>query len=612
MSNIAKAQWVNLEDLPDCLVNAVLAIEDHRFYSHKGFVFRRILRALWLNLIHLRTVQGGSTITQQLAKNMFFSFDRSWKRKIREALLTIQMESSYSKDEILEAYLNQVHFTSAGYGVEVAAQQFFGCHAFELNLPQSAVLAGLLAATTRLNPLLNPDEALRRQKLVLLRMHELGMISGDEFYRALRADVQFKKQDGLMTGAYFIDTVERRIQSRFGQESLDYGGLKIYTTCDLEIQKAAERGLIFGLGDLDKRLGLTNYTGASDSLKASYPQGAIVALNPRNGYITALVGGRDFSFSQFNRALRSRRQVGSAFKPFTYLAALENLDVTQASTMTDTVLNYIGRNGENWSPANYDGKYRGRITLRYALVHSINTIAVQLVDSIGPENVIACARRMGIHSPIEPSLSLALGTAEITPLEMATAYSTFANQGLAVKPFIIRRVEGPGGEVLMENYPQPHLVADRRDIYVLNDMLQGVIKEGTGRNLASYGAKHGVAGKTGTTDDYRDSWFIGYTPNFAAAVWVGFDDNRSMITKDGSGVTGATGALPIWGLVYSEIKDVQPLARFPIPPGIVFHDIDPIEGCLAGPNHLNRVKAAFIVGKEPAVRCLDYPETSQQ
>ena len=545
--------YVRLQDIPLVLRQAVIAIEDERFYQHRGVDLRGILRAAWRNLTRQSVVEGGSTITQQLARNLFLTPRRTLDRKLQEMLLAVEIERRLTKDEILERYLNQVYFGNGSYGVEMASRLFFNKGARELTLPEAALLAGVIQAPSRYSPFDNLPAAKRRQELVLDRMVELGYLSRDQAEQAKRARLQLAagpRNAGLVgvRAPYFVSYLLPSLVERYGEDAVYSGGLQVYTTLDPRLQAIAQEVISRGVEEA-RRAGLR------------VTQGALVAVEPRTGRILAMVGGVDFQRSQFNRAWQARRQPGSAFKPFIYTAALEH-GVSPDRVLLDAPVEYRIAGWGYWRPKNYDNTYWGPIPLRVALEHSRNVPAVRMLVELGPQAVIDTARRMGIRSPLQPNLSLALGTSEVTPLEMAAAFATLAAGGVYAEPVAMTRVLDAKGRVLEEVQPHRRLALRPEVAYLMTDLLRGVILRGTGR-AADVGRP--AAGKTGTTDDYRNAWFVGYTPELAVAVWVGNDDNSPT-----NRVVGGSVPARLWARFVKRALAGRPPAEFPVPEGIVY------------------------------------------
>ncbi|MDZ7331176.1 MAG: PBP1A family penicillin-binding protein [candidate division KSB1 bacterium] len=587
---------VRLSQVSPYFIKAILAMEDAEFFRHHGINKKGLMRALFNHFIRWRRAGGGSSITQQLAKNLYFSFERSWGRKVRELLLACQMEQRYTKEEILEAYCNQIDFGSNAFGIEQASETYFAKHADELTLAEAAFLANLPRWPSRYNPYLNFDLAKERQRLVLSRMVAAGFISEAEKDQALAEPLQLKRLN-LFWGkaSYYVDQVKRMVENLYSPEVLSYGGLKIYTALDTRLQNYAQEAVQFGLSALDRRIGLKDYELASEAEKKLYLQAALVAIDPRNGKVKALVGGRDFASSPFNRAISNNRLPGSAFKPFVYLAAIDQGKYTPASIVVDSAVTFEF-DRQKWSPPNFDRKFRGPITLKTALTHSINVVTAKLIYDIGPETVVQYAQRMGITSPLAPNLSLALGTSSVSPLELCRAYCPFANGGIKREPLILKFIEDYQGNLLREFTSHSAQVVDPQSIYMVLDMLRAVVEEGTARSLRDWGFHRPAAGKTGTTNDARDLWFIGFTPELVTAVWVGYDDNRPVRDANNRELTGGAAAIPIWVRFMENALQPERYRDFPIPEGILFEYVDPTTGEVVPSDYPNAQQVALKIG----------------
>lgn len=525
---------VRIEQLPDYVPNAVIAIEDRRFRSHYGVDPVGLARAVTKNLGAGGVVEGGSTLTQQLAKNMFLTPERSLKRKVQEVVLAVWLEAKYSKDEILEMYLNRVYFGAGAYGVDAAARRYFDREASELTLPQAAMLAGLLPAPSKYAPNKNPEAAQQRAALVLAAMQDQGFISGDEAKQSREAPARAASLQMSRSENYVADWVMDVLPFHVGSVEQD---VVVETTIDLTLQDEAERALV---GTLD-----------AEGEKYGAGEGAMVVLDG-TGAVRAMVGGRSYAKSQFNRAVDAKRQPGSTFKPFVYLTAMERLGVRPDSIRVDQPVTF-----GNWSPKNSHDEFKGPVTLKTALSLSINTVAAQLAYEVGPQAVVDTAKRMGINSPLAPNPSIALGTSEVTLLEMTGAYAPFANGGFAVMPFVIQRIRTAEGEVLFDRTGSGlGRVASIESVAMMNYMLQATVDEGTGTKAALAGWPAG--GKTGTSQDYRDAWFVGYTANLTAGVWVGNDSNAPM-----ERVFGGTLPAAIWSKFMTKAHEGVPVAQLP-------------------------------------------------
>ena len=587
---------VSIDQIPKHMQNAVVAAEDDSFYEHHGIDFPSIARAIWVDIRARAKVQGASTITQQLAKNAFLTQKKLWSRKLQEVLWAIQIERKYSKDEILETYLNLINFGHGAYGVQAASEMYFGKRVEDLTLSEAALLAAVPKSPTYLSPISYPDAALRRRNWVLGRMAELGYVTEAEAEAAKETPIQVvKRQPRERIAPYFIDYVLQQLLERYGEEMVFGGGLEVYTTLDLEMQRVAEEELIEGLP-----------MGPVDENGLQQPQGALVAIDPRTGYVKAMVGGR--GEDKFNRAVLAKRQPGSAMKPFIYTVAMEQ-GYSPATVMVDEPVEYVLATGEKWAPQNYHRDYKGAVTLRDALENSINIVAVKLLDQVGIKNVISIAKNMGISTIVEEGryndlglAPLALGglTHGVTVLEMASAYGVFANQGVWVAPVTITKVVDSEGNVLEEHRPRHREVLSKQTAYIMSDMLRGVVERGTGRR-ANIGRPAG--GKTGTAQSYTNGWFIGYTPSLVTAVWMGDDEqSQEMVYK---GVRyGSWNAADIWGQFMRRALKDQPVEDFVKPEGIVEGVlIDTKTGLLARKNgtipESDMRYEVFIAGTEP-------------
>ena len=536
---------VPLKDVPKDLQNAFVATEDSRFYSHHGIDPVGILRAVWVNIVHSGVSEGGSTITQQLARNAFLSQDRTFKRKISEALLALKIEQHYTKDEILEMYMNQIYFGQGAYGVQSAAHVYFGKDASQLTLAQAALIAGLPQSPNYYSPFNDLEASKKRQAVVLGQMVKYGYITQEQADQARQADlglVAKQEQTHEKSNASYFNYVIAQVSEKYGDDAIYKDGLKIYTTLDMDAQNAAVAAM----------QNLPNYY--TDSNGLHQPQGAIVAMNPHNGYIMAMVGGR--GDDAFNRATQAERQPGSAMKPFVYLAAIQS-GKTPGSIVDDSPVTF-----GNWSPKNYENDFEGNMTYRYALQHSRNVTAVKVADEVGMSKIIKLAKEMGITTLTDQdnNLSTALGglTHGVTPLEMVQAYGVLANGGIKVQPTAIVKIVDRNGQVVEENSIQEKRVVDEKDAAIITNMLESVINGGTGGNAA---IGRPAAGKTGTTDDSKDAWFVGYTPDLVAAVWIG-DDYGSETLR---GITGADTPAIMWGQFMANALANTPASDFSVP-----------------------------------------------
>jgi len=520
---------VRIDELPSYVPQAIIAIEDRRFYSHFGIDPIGLLRAVAANIRAGHTVQGGSTLTQQLAKNLFLKPERTYKRKFQEAVLALWLEHKFTKDEILQLYMNRIYFGGHGHGIDKAAQAFFGKSARDVSLHEAAILAAVLKAPTTYNPIHHPDRANARAKDVLNAMVDVGFITQKQAMQAESSPTGVRAADHRPTNQYIVDWVNEQLPDLIGKFDTS---IVVETTIDRSLQTLAEKTVQKVLDDQGE--------------KRRVGQGAAVVLDP-GGAVKAMVGGRSYIKSQYNRAVRSKRQPGSAFKPFVYVTAIEQ-GMTPDSMEVDEPVTFGG-----WSPENYAGKYMGPVTLRTALAHSLNSVAAKLAVKVGPANVIATAHRMGITSQLQDNASIALGTSEVSLLELTAAYAPFANDGRTVVPYVITRVSTRDGRILYQRHGDGFgITLTDYDVGAMNDMLRAVVQEGTGRRAQL--PPQDVAGKTGTSQDYRDAWFIGYSSYYLAGVWVGNDDNSPT-----NRVTGGSLPAEIWhDIMAAAHKDLPP------------------------------------------------------
>ncbi|WP_347277346.1 penicillin-binding protein 1A [Leptolyngbya sp. FACHB-671] len=535
---------VDLNSISPDLKRAVIAIEDSQFFFHHGINPGSIARAFLANLEEGRTVEGGSTLTMQLVKNLFLTPERSLSRKVAEAVLALRLEQVFTKDQILEMYLNQVYWGHNTYGVETAAQSYFNKSASELTLAESAMMAGLIQAPESYSPFLDYQLARQRQSVILSRMRRLNWITAEEEATARQQPLRLGQVTSFRASQapYVTEAVLQELNERFGQDSVIKGGMRVQTTIDLKLQRIAEETVTRGYQTIRRR-----------GLNAD--QMALVAVDPRTHFVKAMVGGVDYNNSQYNRAIQAIRQPGSAFKPFVYYVAFASGKYRPDSIINDTPVSYPD-GYETYSPQNYGGGFSGPITLRSALEQSRNVPAVRLGQSVGLNRVIEVVRTLGITSPIEPVTSLPLGSVDLTPLEMAAAYATFASGGWQSQTTFIVQVTDSTGKTLLDNTPQPQLVLDPWAVASLNDVLQGVVTRGT---ATSARLDRPAAGKTGTTSSERDIWFVGYVPQLSVAVWIGNDDYRPI----GIGATGGGYVAPIWRDFMQQALQGVPVENFP-------------------------------------------------
>jgi len=592
---------VSLPEVPPYLLDAVVTVEDRRFYQHHGIDLRGIGRAALTNLRERRISQGGSTITQQLVKNLFLEQKRDPFRKIDEIIMALLVEVTYSKRDILEAYLNEIYLGQRGpvsvCGVGQAAEFFFGRKVSELTLGQAALIAGIIKNPWRYSPYRDMREALDRRNSVLRRMRERGKITEEELRIAssekmILAEATETKNRAL----YFLDFVTRKLEKKFSREVLISKGLRIFTTLDMRMQLEAEKTLEDGLKRLEESYPHLQIGESGEEL-----QGALVAIDHSTGYITAMVGGRNYGMSQFNRVSQARRQPGSVFKPIVYLAALEGHRYTLASVIDDAPVIIRLKAGE-WSPRNYDGQYHGKVTLRKALEESLNAATVRLTQEIGIAKVVELAHSLGIGTPLPEVPSLALGSVELTPLEITEAYAVMANGGIRRESMAVTTVVDRSGRVLLENKFKGTRVLSQEASYLITYLLKGVVKEGTASKLREMGFTGPVAAKTGTSSSYKDAWFVGYTPDMVLGVWVGFDHNKPL------NLSGSEASLPLWMEFMASIERGDSTPDFTVPEGIAFMEIDKETGGLATGACPNVVHEAFIRGTEPREFCLVHRE----
>ncbi len=690
---------VSLDQLPGHLIHAFVAAEDARFFEHEGVDFVSIVRAFFKNLSAGRIEQGGSTITQQMTRSLLLKNTiRTYRRKVREAMLAIQFEKNFSKEQILFLYLNQIYLGHGAYGVESAAHTYFGKSAMNLTIAESALLAGLPQAPSRYSPVSHFDRAKARQKYVLGRMLAEGYISEAQFKEAVNfpLNITSNKENTFEKAPYFTEHVRRYVLNKYGRDLLYRGGLKIYTTVNLSMQSAAVAALRKGLKELDRRegyrgpirhlepeevavyrteaetgeqfkdlkQGLTvealvekvedgkdrvlvsmgkekGYIHFSDmkwarkpnpevpyySVKVERPsdvlkagdlilvylrernnrdaawnveleqtpeaQGALLCMVPETGEVKAMVGGRDFTISQFNRAIQSRRQPGSAFKPVIYAAALDRGMNPGEIIMDAPYISDQNPDEEMWKPKNYKEKFFGPTLFRTGLVESRNVITVKILKKTGVNSAVDYARRLGIESALSPDLSIALGSSGVSLIELTRAYGVFANAGKLVQPTFVKKIVDRDGQIIEENQPEVTEAISKETAYVMTDLLKAVIQEGTGWRVKALNRP--AAGKTGTTNNLKDAWFMGYTSGLVAGVWVGYDDLKAM----GKGETGSRAASPIWLEFMSQVLDGKPVIDFQVPEGVVFAKIDMKTGLLASSHSRKTVFQAFREGQEP-------------
>jgi len=553
-----RTRILSANEIPKLMRQAVVAIEDERFYQHYGIDLVGIGRAMLRNIQAGKIVQGASTLTQQLVKNAFLSNERTFQRKAIEAMMAFQLERKYSKEEILTLYLNEIYFGHGAYGLDAAAQIYFNKTATDMTLVECAALAGIPKSPVAFSPFKYPEANRQRRELVLAKMAELGFISPADYEAAKKTTPVFTREtaeraEGYIAAApYFVTYVRDALLEKYGANLVYNGGLKVYTTLDSDWQKYAEEAManseIFKARPIEKDPDMN---------------GALVCIEVRSGNIKAMFGGRSYDRSQFNRVSQALRQPGSSFKPFVYGCAIEN-GALPGDFIVDEPISYTNPwSHKVWSPKNYDLKFHGSITLMKALLNSFNVPAVRLIDKLTPAKVIRFARKLGVTAQMEPNLSLALGSGNFTPLEMASAYSVFANQGIYSQPVAITRVEDRDGNVLEESLPHAREVMKGVHAAIMTDMLRTAVEKGTGKRAAIKG--YAVAGKTGTTNDYIDAWFNGFTPELVTVVQFGYDKPKSL----GHAKAGGTVAAPVWHDFMEKVLKNMPPTDFPVPEGAI-------------------------------------------
>jgi penicillin-binding protein 1B len=588
-----KRRDVPLQVIPQRMVQAVLAIEDRRFYEHPGVDLIGTLRAVFTNLFDDKPyLEGGSTLTQQIVKNTFLTPEKSLRRKTLEWFMSVVLEQQLSKDQILELYLNDVSLGQRGsfaiHGVGEAARLFFAKDIANVSLSEAATIAGVIQSPSRLSPFNHAERARERRNLVLRAMAEAGFVSADAADRASREPLQLAARALDSEAPYFVDHVSKQLQEEYRSVA---SAVDVYTTLDLHLQRVAQDAVRAGIVRLDDML----------KRRRRRPQVALIAVDPGTGEVLALVGGRSYNQSQFNRATDARRQPGSVFKPFVYLAAFEHAfeegrtDLTPASVVVDEPTTWVV-NDQDWSPANYEGEYDGPITLRRALALSRNIAAIKIAESTGYGEVASFWRRVGAGTPPRPYPSIALGVFEVTPLEVAQAFTLFPNGG-TIRPLrsVLRLVAG--GRDVQVKTTAPRTIARPETTFLLTNMMRSVMNEGTGAGARAAGFSIDAAGKSGTTNDLRDAWFVGFTPELLTVVWVGMDDNQPV------GLSGSQAALPIWTTFMSKALAGRESTSFQTPAGITFLDIDRDTGRVAGPLCPRIFSEAFIAGTEPTEAC---------
>ena len=593
-----RRDYVPLKDIPILMQKAIISTEDKRFYSHWGFDLKRTMKAAYIDLIHLARLEGASTITQQLARDLYFTQQKVFIRKIRELITAIQIERTYSKDEIIEMYLNHIWFGHGCYGIKAAAEYFLNKSVKDLNLEESALLAAIVNVPAVYSPINHTERALKRRNLVLSLMYRNGELSEEEYLQAKEKPIvlgEGGRPGRNDIGPYFTEHIRRTLEKQFGTD-LYTGGYTIHTTLDSRMQKFAESATKAKLSKLQEivrnrfknpvkfqelldkfvkdsslHASIMKDTTKVDSLINQYAavQTAFIAINPKNGHVLAMIGGRDFVESKFNRAVQAKRQPGSAFKPFIYTAVFDNGYPPTFEVLNQPIALFMP-DGTRWQPRNFTRKLGGLTTLRNALKFSLNLPSVRLLqDVVPPQQVVEYAKRMGLTTNIRPVAALALGTSEVIPIELVSAYGLLANKGILVKPVYITKIVDRRGEVIFQEIPERKEVLSEQTAYIMTSLLETVLDHGTGSSARYlYGFRRPGAGKTGTTDKHTDAWFVGYTPQIAAGVWVGIDDPSISL---GEKQTGSTAALPIWANFMKSVYDSidYPVEHFEMPEGII-------------------------------------------
>lgn len=598
---------VKLAEVPPLLVRAILAIEDERFYRHRGVDPIAVVRAGWVNVRSGGIAQGASTITQQLIKNWFLTSERTLQRKFTEAMMALVTERKYSKEEILENYLNVIYLGQKGaqgiFGVWEAAQFYFSKGLSELTIDEMALLAGLIKAPNRYSPYSSIEEATRRRNLVLGKMLEEQFISRTQYEEARQQVIHRRELVKVVNDApFYVDFLKRQLEENYSNKVLTAEGLRIFTSLDLRLQKMAEKALVEGLERLERDYRQLNKKSEEDRL-----EGAIIVIKPQTGEVKAMVGGRDYQKSQFNRVFQAKRQPGSIFKPFVFLAALTHgskesgLKFTPVTLVDDSPFKWEYEGQQEWEPNNYEDEYFGIVTFRTALERSLNAATARIAREVGIKKVRDMARRLGIHSPLPAVPSLSLGSVEVAPLEVAVAFSTLANNGVRTHPLAVKQVMDQEGRVLERRDIRVERVITPQLAFMMNHLMKGVVDRGTGRGARWRGFHRPAAGKTGSTNDLKDSWFAGYTPDLLAVVWVGFDNQTKL------DLSGAQAALPIWAEFTKQATAGTPVTDFVPPPGVSIVEIDPLSGYRATPYCSQIIREAFLEGDEPVELCPLHP-----
>lgn len=573
-----KRYWVSIDRIPGFLQKAVVAVEDARFYEHGGIDVRGIARALVKDVVKGRLAEGGSTITQQLVKNRYLTNEKTIERKLEEGRLAMEYETRYTKRQILEMYLNEIYYGNGAWGIAQAARIYFDKNPEELTEAECAILAGVPKNPGRYNPLGKPVDVSRRRDVVLKRMVEVGVISSRQ-QQSIRS--RPAKVVPSSKAPSYLAHIRSKLEERFGQGIVEQGGLEVTTAMDLDLQTLAETTVADGVTKVSPQL-----------------QGALVSMDTATGDVLAAVGGVNFAKSPYNRALYAKRQPGSAIKPLIYAAALEQ-GVTAASVWDDTPVAYDRGDGSTWKPVNYGGERYGRLSLRQALAYSNNVIAVKLLDTVGVSSFVDFAAGMGLSLRSPSDLSLALGTDEVTLIDLVRSYVPFANGGTGVEPRSIIRIFDRTRDGWLDYPPVASPVVSPAASFIVTSMLMDVMRYGTAKGLREFNAERPSAGKTGTTDDYRDAWFVGYTPRMVTGVWLGHDKPQ----PGGKGFTGGIVAAPIWERYMRQALKGKPAEPFPQPDTVISVAIDPANGLLASPSCPRQREEFFVAATEPTEYC---------
>jgi penicillin-binding protein 1A len=620
---VEKRQLTKLKDLPEYLTNGIIAVEDKNFYRHWGMDLKGFIRALLMDIKKMDFSQGASTITQQLARNMFLSLDKTIPRKIKEALLAIRIEKNFSKDEILEMYLNKSPFGPGLYGIEVASKKYFNKTAKELTIPEAALLIGMPQLPSAYYPFRYPERALQRRNIVLGRMFEEHVITEEDYLAAKESEIELYQSKGNFEAKdYFIEYIRRILERKYGTTRLFTGGLKIYTTLDMELQEYADSVLNMNLTKFEEKndyeFKYADFPGDTINIVTPYIQGGVFAIEPETGFVRVMIGGRNFNHSKLNRIMQSKRQPGSSFKPIMYTAALVN-GYTPATIIQDEPVSFIQSDTLFWKIRNYSLRNFGYTRLRVGLKKSRNIYAAKMIYDLDPRKVMKYAEHFGITTPVYPYYTLSVGSMEVLPYQLITAYTTFSNNGERVKTIYIRWVEDSKDKILESNQTDKIRVVNDQVAYLMANLMQSVVNEGTGvgirwqsgyQTLESLTYKWNAAGKTGTTDDFRDAWFIGYNKKMTIGIWVGFDDNSTL----GRNQSGAVAALPSWPFIMKKAIELdsplnsqgKPIVdgsslQFERPEGLVTVTISKETGLLPKNPYEETIDELFIAGTEPTL-----------